>query len=130
MGTRPGPTAVVKRAFAAFADRDADALLAVVDPAIVFWAVTGEEVGRAEPYVGHAGMRQYLADVAAAWEDLRLAPSGFEERGDWVIVTGRVWARRGGQVLDSEAGWRWRVVGDRIVYGKVYRSPDDAIRGA
>ena len=49
--------------FAAFADRDLEAVLGLAAPDIEFAAVTGEHAGRTEPYRGHAGMRQYFRDV-------------------------------------------------------------------
>lgn len=121
------PVDVVKRAYAAFRDRDEVAMLAIVHPALEFWPVTGEELGRTEPYRGLAGMRQYLADVAATWEELRPLPSQFDVRGDCVVVTGRIYARRGGQVVDSSAGWRWRVRDGKLVYGRIYRSAEEAL---
>ena len=121
------PIDVVKHVYAAFRDRDEAAMVAIVHPDFEFWTVTAEELGRTEPYRGLEGMRQYLADAAATWEELRPLPSRFDEHGDWVVVTGRVYARRGGQVIDSSAGWRWRVRDGKLVYGRIYRSADEAL---
>ena len=124
------PVDVVKRMYAAFRDRDEAAMLALVHPELELWTVTGEELGRAEPYRGAEGMRQYLADVAEIWEELRPLPSRFRRSGDWVLVTGRVYARGGGQVVDSSAGWRWRVRDGKVVYGRIYRSAEEALADA
>ena len=56
---------VVKAAFAAFAARDLEAALALADADIEFSAVTGDHAGRADPYRGHDGLRQYFRDVAS-----------------------------------------------------------------
>jgi ketosteroid isomerase-like protein len=118
---------IVRRLYAAFRDRDEAAMLALVHPDFEFWTLTGEELGRSEPYRGLEGMRQYLADVAATWEELRPLPSQFTRSGEWVLVTGRVYARGRGQVVDSSAGWRWRLRDGKIVYGRIYRSAEEAL---
>ncbi|MEX2196582.1 MAG: nuclear transport factor 2 family protein [Thermoleophilaceae bacterium] len=121
---------IVRRAYAAFARRDLDRMLELVDPQIEFWTVTAEETGRDEPYLGADGMRRYFADADAVWDELRLVPHVFESRGDLIVATGRVYARRGGQVIDSSAGWHWRVRDGRIVYGRVFRSGEEALAAA
>ena len=48
---------------------------------------------RAEPYVGHDGMRKYYEDVAAVWKELEVMPHEIREVGDAVLVLGRVYGR-------------------------------------
>lgn len=118
---------VVRRAFRAFDRRDIVRMLEVLAPDAEFWAVTAEEIGRNEPYRGHEGMRRYFADVAAVWEEVRPVPGEFQRRGELVVVTGRVYARSAGRVVDSSAGWHWRVRDGLIVYGRVFRSSEEAL---
>lgn len=117
---------VVKQAFRAFDRRDVDGMLALADPELEFWALTAEALGRQEPYRGHEGMRRYFADAAAVWEELRPIPAEFQEYGEWVVVTGRVYARGGGRVVDSSAGWHWRVRDGLLVYGRAFHSSEEA----
>ncbi len=119
--------AVVRRVYAEFARRDLDRMLNLLDPELEFYAVTGEETGRSEPYRGLDGMRRYFADQAALWDELRLVAHDFEQHGDWIVVTGRVYARRGGQVIDSSVGWHWRMRDGRVLYGRVFRSSEEAL---
>ena len=118
---------VVKSAFAAFAARDLDRVLALADPDIEFTAVTGEHAGRTEPYRGHDGMRQYFRDVAAIWEELRLTPRDFRASGDRILVTGRVSARSRSRTVSGSTGWIWRVRDGKVTYVRVYGSAADAI---
>ena len=118
---------VVKAAFAAFAARDLQAVLALTDPDIELTAVTGEHAGRTEPYRGHAGMRQYFRDVAAVWEELRLTPREFRAEGELILVTGKVSARSRARTISGSTGWIWRVREGKVVYGRVYGSAADAI---
>jgi ketosteroid isomerase-like protein len=118
---------VVKATFAAFANRDLEAVLALSDPDIEFTAVTGEQAGRPQPYVGHDGIRQYFRDVGSVWEELRLTPREFRPVGDLVLVTGRVSARSSSRTVTGSTGWVWRVRNGKVVYVRVYASAADAI---
>ena len=117
---------VVKAVFTAFAERDVDGVLELVDPEIEFTAVTSDFAGRVEPYRGHEGIRRYFRDVAEVWDDLRLTPRDYRQVGDAVLVTGRVSARSPARIVDGSTGWLWRVRDGRVVYGRVYPSAKDA----
>jgi uncharacterized protein len=118
---------VVKATFAAFAARDLEAVLALCAPDVEFTAVTGEHAGRAEPYRGHDGMRQYFRDVASVWEELHLTPRDFRASGDRILVTGRVSARSRSRTVSGSTGWIWRVRDGKVTYVRVYPSAADAI---
>ena len=118
---------VVKAAFAAFVARDLEAALALADADIEFSAVTGDHAGRADPYRGHDGLRQYFRDVASVWEELRLTPRDFRASGDRILVTGRVSARSRSRTVSGWTGWVWRVRGGKVTHVRVYASAADAI---
>ena len=117
---------MVKEVFAAFAERDAERVVAVLDPDVVFIAVTGDLLGRTEPYRGYEGMREYLRDVERVWDELILTPREFEEVGDAILVTGRVSARSPARTISGSTGWVWRVRNGLVVYGRVYASAAEA----
>jgi ketosteroid isomerase-like protein len=119
---------VVKAVFAAFAKRDLDGVLDVIDPEMEFTPVTADLAGRTEPYRGHEGMREYFRDVAVVWDDLRLNPREFRKVGDSILVTGRVTARSPSRIVEGSTGWVFRVRDGRVVYGRVYASASDAER--
>jgi ketosteroid isomerase-like protein len=118
--------AVVEAVFAAFAERDVERVLELIDPEMEFSAVTADLAGRAEPYHGHQGMKEYFRDVAMLWDDLRLNPREFREVGDGILVTGRVTARSPSRIVEGSTGWVFRVRDGRVVYGRVYGSAADA----
>jgi uncharacterized protein len=118
---------VVREVFEAFAVRDIEGVIALADPDVVFTAVTGGVLGRAEPYRGHEGLREYFRDVAEVWDELVLKPREFRQVGDSVLVTGRVSARSPARVVSGSTGWVWRVRDGRVVYGHVYQSAADAV---
>jgi ketosteroid isomerase-like protein len=122
---------IVKRAFAAFERRDADALLAVCRPDIVFEPVTARIAAGGQPYRGHASMCRYLDDVARVWQELRPVPDTFYERdGGIVVATGRVYAWGAGRVVDAPAGWLWRIQGGKLAYGRVFDTAAGALAAA
>jgi ketosteroid isomerase-like protein len=119
---------VVEAVFAAFAERDLERVLDLVDPEFEFTTVTSDYAGRTEPYRGHAGLREYFRDVALVWDDLRLSPSDFRKVGDSILVTGRVSARSPARIVEGSTGWVFRVNDGRVIYGRVYPSAGDAER--
>src|SRR4028118_837134 len=95
----PSAKEVVREVFAAFARRDLPAILAACAPDVGFWPEgPGGAAGRSrtEPYRGHAGMAEYLADVAAVWERLEVDPRDLRAAGAGGIA---LWHA-------ARAGWR------------------------
>ncbi len=121
----------VRALFAAFADRDPDAAAEVLDPGVqVHPAIVGgpEKV----VYHGRDGMRQFWADVDAAWAEYRIVPDEFRELDEAVVVLGRAFARgRGsGIALDQGAGWIARLRAGRIVEFQSFTSQEEALEAA
>jgi ketosteroid isomerase-like protein len=122
---------IVKQAFAAFEQRDADGFIAVCRADVVFEPASSRIAGAADPYRGHAGIRRYFEDVARTWQELRLAPEQFHEAdGGVVVATGRVYAWGAGRVIDAPAGWLWRVVDRQIAYGRTFETATGALEAA
>jgi ketosteroid isomerase-like protein len=120
--------ALITRLFNAFNRRDADAIVELCAEEMEFLAVTGEEVGRANPYRGREGLREYLTDVERIWEELLITPSTVEPRGERVLVCGRVYVRsRELGIRDMPAAWIWSLEGDLFVRGEVFADPAQAI---
>ena len=121
--------ALVRRLFAAFAERDGDTLLELVGPDIEFFGPTATVLNEGRCYRGHDGMRRYLRDAEALWAELDLEPQKLHEIGNHVVVLGRVRARaHDGLELDTPAAWVWRVEGDLITWGCAYGDPDQMPR--
>jgi ketosteroid isomerase-like protein len=122
---------IVQQAFAAFEHRDPAALIAICRPDMVFQPVTAQIAAGGVPYRGHEGMRSYLADVARVWQELRPAPDAWYERdGGVVVATGRVYAWGAGRVVDSPAGWLWRVEDGLLAYGRIFETAAAALAAA
>ncbi len=101
---RDGNAGLVRRLFDAFAARDVDALLEIVDPEIEFFGPTATVLNEGRCYRGHEGMRRYLRDAEALWEELDLDPQKLRVIGNHVVVLGRVRARARDRLRDRRAG--------------------------
>ena len=122
-----GP-ALVERLYACFNRRDEDCLAALCDERMEFFPVaTAEALGREAPYSGRDGLREYLADVARVWEELRITPGEVEARGETLLVRGRAYARsRERGIRDVPVAWIWQVRAGRFVRGEVFLDPERA----
>jgi ketosteroid isomerase-like protein len=81
---------VVARLFEAFSRRDLATTLTLVHPEIVFQPMTAEVIRGGEPYRGHDGIRRYLQDVEAHWDELTVHPAQIRAAGRAVVVLGLV----------------------------------------
>ena len=86
------------------------------------------EVAIRAPFRGHAGMRQYLAEVERDWEQFDVAISETREASPYVIALGRVYARSGGFVADNPIAFVWEMRGDAIVWGRTFTDRAAALR--
>lgn len=113
---------LVERLYEAFNRRDAAEIEALCNDRMEFFpVVTAEAVGREAPYVGPAGLHDYLADTAKIWEELQISPGQVERRGDRLLVRGRVYARsRELGIRDMPVAWIWELRGGQFVRGEVF----------
>jgi ketosteroid isomerase-like protein len=116
---------VVRGIYTAFARRDVEAALAFVSPDCVFeMKGTASRIGRADPYRGHDGLREYFADVERSWESLTLHAEDFRAIPGSVIVMGHVEGRMHGEAIRRTAVWTWRVENGLATHVKVADTGD------
>ena len=124
-----GRRELVERLFDAFNRRDEGAIIELCDEEMRFYAVTGQEVGRGDPYTGPEGLREYLDDVASVWEELLITLRDIEQNGDWLLVGGRVFLRsRVLGIRDMPSAWILELRDGRFVEGRVFIDPEEAVR--
>jgi ketosteroid isomerase-like protein len=112
-----GEVEIVRAIYAAFADRDLDRALTFIDPTCeIHLAGTASEVGRAAPYVGHDGLREYFADVGRVWDRLEIHADDFRTVPGSVIVMGWVLGTREGETRRRACVWTWRLRQGVAVY--------------
>jgi len=120
---------LVARLYDAFNRRDPEEITAVCDEDMEFFpVVTAEAVGRDAPYVGPRGLQDYLGDVAQVWEELQVTANELEQRGETLLVRGRVYARsRELGIRDMPVAWIWEVRDGRFARGEVFPDPEQAV---
>lgn len=118
---------IVRRAYEAFRDGDAEALIAVADPEIEFGTSAAAPGGT---YRGHPGVRRYMKEVEGAFGDRweaqieRVAEAG-EDR---VVLVARVFGEgRAGEPLELHVAHVWELREGKLLRGTVYTNPEDAI---
>lgn len=129
----PAPEAeleLVERLYSAFNRRDPEEIVELCDERMGFFPFgTAGEVGRTAPYVGPAGLTEYLHDVDRAWDELLVNPKVVEHHGRSLLVRGRVYARsRQLGIRDMPVAWIWDVADGKVVRGEVFRDPEEAVR--
>jgi ketosteroid isomerase-like protein len=120
---------LVEGLFEAFNRRDTEGIVALCHEEMEFFAVTAEQLGRSDPYVGPEGLRAYLDDVATVWEELLITPNEVEQSEQSLLVQGRVYLRsRALGIRDMPAAWIWDLRGERFARGRVFADPEEAVR--
>jgi ketosteroid isomerase-like protein len=110
----------VRAIYAAFARRDLDAALEHIAPDCAFLpAGTAREIGRSEPYRGHAGVREYFGDAARVWAELTLHAEDIRATGGGVVVFGRIEGVSQGRTMRRRVLWTWQVRDGRAVSMRV-----------
>jgi ketosteroid isomerase-like protein len=117
---------IVKLLFDAFARRDVDAALELMDPKIRFMPMTAKFAHEGRPYEGHAGIREYFEDAEALWQKLELVPFEYQAVVGAVVVIGEVHGRGANGELRAPAVWTWKLRGQRIVEGSIHSDPASA----
>ena len=122
---------VIRELYAAFSARDVEAVLALSHPDIEFYPQgTVERAGREVPYRGADGLRQYFADVAAQWDELRVEPGQLRIAGDGVVAFGTAIGRSGGEDVRQPVIWVWKLRDGRVVSGRVVATAAQAYKAA
>ena len=117
---REDEIAVVRAIYEAFARRDVEEALRHIDETIEFVpAGTLGLTGRAEPYRGHDGVREYFADAATVWDELTLHAEDFRVVAGGVVVFGRVEGTRREGPYRAAAVWIWQVRDGKAVSMRV-----------
>jgi anti-sigma regulatory factor (Ser/Thr protein kinase)/ketosteroid isomerase-like protein len=122
-------TDVVRELFAAFAARDVERMVKVVDRGVMMEPLS-TEVERRTPYLGVSGLRRYLTDLGDTWDKFEVTIGDVRSGGDYVVALGRIHAQRSDLVADDPAGFAFKLRDRKVVWAKVYRSHEEALAAA
>ena len=120
---------VVRELFKAFAARDVARTTQLVDRGVMIEPLS-TPVQRRTPYLGVSGLRRYLTDLDETWQEFEVTVDELRAERDHVVATGSIYARQDNIVADDPAGFVFKLRDAKIVWLKVYRSPDEALAAA
>ena len=99
---------VVRAIYAAFARRDASGMQSnLAEDVVLHLQGTSRMAGRNAPYVGHAGVLEYFADVDRIWDEIELHADDVRAIAGSVVVFGHVTGRVGSEHLTRRVVWTW-----------------------
>ena len=110
----------------AFAARDASRTAGLVDRGVMMEPLS-TEIQRRSPYLGVAGLYRYLHDVDETWDEFDVTVENLRADAEHVVAIGRIRARLGDVLMDEPAGIAFKLRDAKVVWAKVYRSPDEAL---
>lgn len=120
---------VVREIFRAFAARDAERTIRLVDRGVMIEPLS-TPVERRTPYLGAPGMRRYMRDLDETWQRFEISIEELRAEGDYVVASGRIYAQHPNLVADDPAGFVFRLRDAKVVWVKVYRSQEEALAAA
>jgi uncharacterized protein len=118
---------LVRRAYAAFADRDYEAMAELADPD--FEMDLTDRVLNPATYHGADGMQQFFAEVDELWESMDMRVERLVERDDevlallLVVITGR----GSGLSLEDRIAQRWTARDGKLMRMRVHADQQAAL---
>jgi ketosteroid isomerase-like protein len=111
---------LVRRAYAALAERDLDTLAELAVPH--FELDVTDRVFNPATYRGEDGLRQFLAEVDELWESMDIRVERLVERDDDVLalLCVDIKGRGSGLVLQDRIAQRWTASDGKLIRMRVY----------
>jgi ketosteroid isomerase-like protein len=102
--------ALVRRTFELFNARDAEGIVALMDPEGQLFPYAIDE-RRPDGYRGHDGLRRYVADVGSLFKEFTVRIDEVRDVGDGnVLAEGRLQGRTADDLpVDMAVAWLWTV---------------------
>lgn len=117
----PSKEEIVAHLFDAFSRRALADALALLHPDVVFQPMTAEVTRAGEPYCGHAGIRRYVTDIEAQWDELTLHPTQIRCAGHAVVALGLVsGSGPAGSFADAPTTWVFKFEDDQVIHAQIF----------
>lgn len=117
---------VIRELMEAFSARDAPRMTELVDRGVMMEPLS-TEIQRRSPYLGVAGVHRYLHDVDETWDEFDVTVEDLRADAEHVVAIGHIRARQGDVLVDEPAGIAFKLRAAKVVWAKVYRSPEEAL---
>jgi anti-sigma regulatory factor (Ser/Thr protein kinase)/ketosteroid isomerase-like protein len=120
---------VVRELFEAFAERDVNRTIELVDRGVMLEPLS-TPVQRRTPYLGVSGLARYLKDLDETWDEFDVTLGDVRAEGHYAVASARIYARAKSLVADDPATFVFKLREGKIVWAKVYRSEAEALAAA
>lgn len=122
-----------KRGVEAYNRRDAEALLAVLDPEVKWYSAVHVKLGGpATAWRGHEGVRELLRDLEETFSEIHVEFPEIQDLGDRIVATGRIRTR--GKESDAETesplGYVAQFKNGKGIQIRTYLEPKEALEAA
>jgi ketosteroid isomerase-like protein len=119
---------LARAAMVALSEGDFERLMAMCDPEVE-WRSFFAELGEEGVYRGHDGMRQYIDDLADAWEFVRAEPDEGIAVGSVAVLVGHIHYRGKGSGAEARdpSGWMLKVRDGKVLRFRAFRDPEQAL---
>jgi ketosteroid isomerase-like protein len=123
---------VMREAFGRWNRRDIDYWIEHADPAVEIWSTYAALDQGGGPYRGHAGMREWRAEIDRNFEFHEVRADDFRSVGDHVVVLGSVRFRgkASGSELQYPFGWVCEMRDGRLARMTFHSSHAEALEAA
>jgi|SRR5450631_413908 len=122
---------LIQKLYAAFAAGDGPAVIAHMDPTIVWNEAENFPYADRNPYVGPAAIGEgVFFRLATEWDQFQAIPAEFLDAGDSVVVLGRYKAtyKATGVPLDAQFAHVWRLREGKVINFQQYTDTAQATR--
>jgi uncharacterized protein len=122
---------IVRSIYAAFARGDGAAVIASMDPAIVWNEAENFPYADHNPYIGPAAIAEGIFfRLATEWDGFQAVPSEFLDAGDTVVALGyyKATCKATGVSLNAQFAHIWRLRDSRIAAFQQYTDTAQAAR--
>ena len=121
---------IVRNLFEAMSAGDRDRALGYADAGMVVDAT--RRVFNPTTYHGVSGLRQFIADMDDVWEDFRPEAREFLDKGDRVVVTGRMAGKGRGSGVEVQRDFAgvWTISDGRVVRWDIHSDRAEALEAA
>ncbi len=114
---------IIESLYAAIARSDGPAVLAWMDPEVVWYEAENFPYSDRNPYVGSAAVAEgVFYRLATEWEGFQALPDEFLDAGDTIIVQGRYrgTCKATGIALDAQFAHFWRLRNGKVIAFQQY----------
>jgi uncharacterized protein len=121
----------IQNLYSAFARGDGPAVLAQMDPGIVWNEADNFPYSDRNPYVGPAAVAEgVFFRFATEWDDFQAVPAEFLDAGDTIVALGRYRGtfKANGAALDAQFAHVWRLREGRVTAFQQYADTAQAVR--